>query len=240
MVHMNESKLKFEERLYRWSLDEWNRELINGFKTLRTIHDRIVHRAIRIFDSYDLERMNKLAKAFAKRTATEEVIIKCSERPLTTEEKELIESFINQLQDEAWRDAVKIPPGGYKNREKFKKGAFKKAVITELAPLFGEKYEKDGGSVIIYKTPLKSWILVTYLDFGGRASNLNYSHYIMDKHEKLLAERISFLRWLGIGGETNWDELTNDDIESSAKSLVAICAHFIKAAPKLLEGIEPE
>ena len=241
---MLEVKSNFEERFYHWSLEQWNRELQSNFKYLRAIHfDIIARRAVRIFDSYESDHLHKLLKAFAKRTVGEDILERCSEKSLTLEEKELIECFVNHLQDEAWRETSRIPSGGFKdtkNQEKFNKKVFRKAVISELTPLFGSKYENRGGGEIAYKIPIGTWELVTLLDFGSRIDNLNYSHYIMDKHGNVFAERISILRWLGISGETSWQELTNDDIEEASKTCAEICTHFVNEVPKLLDGLDIE
>ena len=50
---------------------------------------------------------------------------------------------------------------------------------------------------------------------------------------------ISFNSWLGIG-QTEWNRLMNEDVDSACDAVIEHCRHFFAVAPKLLKGLELE
>ena len=237
---MFEAKLKFEERFYCWSAKDWDRELNSNFNFLRAIKYGInARRVIRVLDLLEPSQLLRLTKVLAKRSVPEDVLERCSES-LTEHEKQLIENFIELIQKESWREAAQIPPGGFQNEKgqsQFRKNVLKKAVVSELSHVLGDEYDNCEGGDIIYNTPIGSWKLVTFIDFGGRAYNLCYFHNIVNHQGDTLIENVSILRWLGICGETKWHDLKNEFCQEVAETLATIIGHFLKAAKELLVGL---
>ena len=67
---------------------------------------------------------------------------------------------------------------------------------------------------------------------------------VSDKLERLI-ERfvpylISFSGWLGITGETRWEYLIEGDLQVVSDAAIGFCKRFFDAAPKLLDGLDPE
>lgn len=53
-----------------------------------------------------------------------------------------------------------------------------------------------------------------------------------------LREGISLWQWLGLGGQTMWNQLVEGNTPAAARSLARICDHFLRAAPSLLCAIQ--
>jgi hypothetical protein len=51
---------------------------------------------------------------------------------------------------------------------------------------------------------------------------------------------ISLSGWLGVTGETRWEYLMENDLQTVSDAAIEFCKRFFYAAPKLLEGLEPE
>jgi hypothetical protein len=71
----------------------------------------------------------------------------------------------------------------------------------------------------------------------GRSTSANDSIRAADPRP--LHEGLSICGWLGLGGQTAWDQLTEADAPPAAPSLARICAHFLRAAPALVAGLSP-
>jgi len=95
------------------------------------------------------------------------------------------------------------------------------------------------------------WTISTQFWFGRRESLISYTHLIAsptrvanpDNPEittpaMLLANCLSFGRWLGIPGQ--WEYLTDEEVKPACDAAVKLCGHFFEVVPKLLKGLEFE
>jgi hypothetical protein len=95
------------------------------------------------------------------------------------------------------------------------------------------------------------WIISTHFWFGRRESLLNYSHAIATEAafeqqgeagpyvgQFGIAGLISVCAWLGICSQTNWEYLTNNDLETACDTAIGQCRRFFDVAPKLLAGLD--
>jgi len=80
---------------------------------------------------------------------------------------------------------------------------------------------------------------VTFLDVGGRAHQLAYTQTIRAADPRPLHEGLSICSWIGLGGQTARNQLTEADAPAAAPSLARICAHSLRAAPALVAGLSP-
>jgi hypothetical protein len=121
------------------------------------------------------------------------------------------------------------------------RGRFLAAVKAQLAPVLGAGAPFSTTHEWRYDTPLGPWTLVTLIDVGGRAHQLAYSHDLHASVSRPLRQGVSLCGWLGIGGgHTTWDRLTQADTAEAARSLARVCAHFVQAAPALVDGVAPD
>jgi hypothetical protein len=195
---------------------------------------------VNVLDSLEQDQLIRLTKVLAKRSVSEDVLQRCSES-LTENEKQQIEDFIKLVRKESWREASKISPGeglrNEKGQNKLKRSVLKRAVVSELSHILGDKYESCEGEEIIYTTPIGPWKLVTFVDFGGSIQNLCYHHNIVNDQGGSLIENVSILRWLGISGGTQWENLKNECCQEVADTLAKIIEHFLQAVKELIAGL---
>jgi hypothetical protein len=85
-----------------------------------------------------------------------------------------------------------------------------------------------------FETPLGDWRLITEIDVGGTVHQLSYLQRLQRPNGPFALDFVSVLAWLGIGGQTYWDRVTDADIPKAAASLARACEHFARAAPGLL------
>jgi len=233
---------KFDERLYLWVLQDWKREIDEDFPLLGSIKDALARRSIRIIKSLNKEERRLMATALAKRARKSEVLTRCLD-PLTEVDKKFALLFMDMLQSESWREASKIPLGGFRRRpgqKKAKRKKLKQCIIKALSPILGEDYENFGDwKVWRYHILIGPWQVVTYIDISGRPQKLSYEHNIIASEHFYLAQGLSILRWLGIGSQTEWQCLNNLETEPTSEALAKIIAHFMEAMPRLLEDLSP-
>ena len=104
----------------------------------------------------------------------------------------------------------------------------------ELAPL-GELVPMTS-RVSRYENRIGSWTVHTIVSIG---SPCYYLQYIRADAATSLQEGISVLAWLGVAGQTTWDLARAGDEKETIGSIAKASFHFLRAAPELLEGIEP-
>jgi hypothetical protein len=106
------------------------------------------------------------------------------------------------------------------------------------------------GTELCFSTKICGWVVNTFFDFGRHEPQLAYSQNIVsatgfEYHGARVSEMfvpylISFSGWLGITGETRWEYLIEDDLQSVPDAAIKFCKRFFDAAPMLLEGLEPK
>lgn len=241
---MLSAQSKFDERYYFWALEDWEREISENYALVRSVRDSVASRTVRIMESLNSdEQRRSMAIALAKRARDPEVLIRCSHR-LTERDKKLAQLFMDMFERESWREASKIPLGGFPQRldqEKLNRKKFKQCIIGALSPILGENYEDWGDwEEWRYCNRAGPWQVITSIDVGGQYHQLCYGHDIIASEHVYLAQNINLLRWLGIGSQTQWQFLLASDAEPTAEALARIVAHFMEAVPRLLEGLTPD
>ncbi len=61
---------------------------------------------------------------------------------------------------------------------------------------------------------------------------MRYTQYLTGRRDMSL--ETSFLRWMGIMGDTYWDLITTDVTHEAIEQLVSLCSKFISEGPLLL------
>jgi len=236
-----EIKQKFDERLYRWALNGWKREIENDFPLLRGAEENLVVNMMGSLQSDEIRLI--FAKGLLKRGRDRQILSQWGD-PFTDEEQELVQQYVDMvtgvvmgtvhINTGKWRDTKEKPKR--LNRKKFKN-----LIIETLIPTFGVAYQDRGDwKEWVYKKQIGPWKLVTSIDIGGSLHQLCYEHSIMLSERVRLVEGLSIVRWLGIGGQTEWTSIDDSDAEATAKVLAKIASHFTESAPKLLEGLSPD
>ncbi len=101
-----------------------------------------------------------------------------------------------------------------------------------------------------FETSIGGWIVSTNFHFGRDDAVIEYSHDIFSENMFLfpatkgtyskclsMQQNISFCSWLGVG-PTEWEYLTNDEVESACDYAIIFIRRFFDVAPKLLKGLE--
>jgi hypothetical protein len=99
----------------------------------------------------------------------------------------------------------------------------------------------DGGE-LCFITKICGWVVNTFFDFGRHETQLAYSQNVgsaTDSPGRFVPYMISFSGWLGITGETKWEYLIEDDLQTVSSIAIGLCKRFFNAAPELLESLEP-
>ncbi|MHC4759008.1 MAG: hypothetical protein ACYTE8_10155 [Planctomycetota bacterium] len=237
---------KFYKRYYQWCLEEWRRELREGFPFLKMSKIPEAESIISLVKEFPPDEIWNLCTAIVKRKNQHK--LEMFGESFTKQDQDYHELFCNIMrkkisqkifqsstQEEFFDDMKK------KILQKTPRRVIRKKVVDSLHPVLGDIFEKHGTVEWVYETKIGPWKLKTWIDTGGRSRQLSYSHSITYTNEHRLLEGISLERWLGIGGsETMWNNITESNLEQIVSSLTQLIVHFVDAAPKLLEGVVPE
>jgi hypothetical protein len=232
----------FEERFYHWALQDWRCEIRKDFPRLRSMNDSQSDIALKIFQSLKKEEQWLMAKALVK--WRRQSLLRQWNEEFTERDKHFVQLFLHLSEKERWREASRIQPGEFMlkaDQKKLKRKKLRQCIIRVLSSVLGDDYEDWGNwEEWRYRTDVGPWMIMTYIDVGGQFHQLCYHHSIIVSEHVRLIEFVSFLSWLGISGQTMWQDLHDTDAEPTAKILARIIKHFMDAVPKLLEGLTPD
>ncbi len=236
------AQLEFDERYYRWALDDWRREIDEGFPFLTTLQGLLQKPILRLMNSLDGDERWLLAKALVKRGREDGVLTRWGD-PFTDEDRQFEQLFLDMVSTVVSQPIILDLKDARARKRVFPKlnrRKFRRHIVTALSPVLGERYENWGGGEWRYNTPVGPWQIMTYIDAGGSIHQLCYEHDIIASEHVYLTQNINLLRWLGIGSQTEWQGVGDSDAEATAKALAKIVGHFMSAVPKLLEGLTPD
>jgi hypothetical protein len=213
-------------RLYRWALQEWERELRDDFPEVRRVSGDAAIQAVRVFHALEPEQRPQLAHAMAKRFH-KHACVHLNE-PLTEGELQLLKWA------DSWRmmNAYRLPDYVVPNK------ALCKVLIKELKGQleFLGKPERVESGVRLYRTPTETWQIVTVVDAGGRLG-CSYHHDIETTKGVSLRQNLSLLCWLGVSSQSHWRVGTEPEVTSAVTEISRLCRHILDVALSLLSGL---
>lgn len=251
-MKLDDIKREFAVRYYYWAVEDFKREITDGFPYLRHFKSGSPYWVASIMSGLTSDEKLQLAKALVKRFHKNAAEI--AGDPVTREEIEMISKYrehrdniANQLEVALYERQKAGERVVYANRKRLAK-----LVMSELRRInLNDATEEDRGWS--YITEINGWEIKTYIDTGHRHAQLLYNHqiYSADKVEAVvskygeptqlrlsLAKNISLNSWLGINSETCWFDLTDEDSPVAAVNLAKMCSHFLQTVPILLKALE--
>ena len=152
-------------------------------------------------------------------------------------------------------DELVVKHGSGEKTKYVGKQKLKKAILTKFKEAFGTEpvgtSDLPGEPELRFQTGCCGWILSTDFCFGRQPGCVEYSHSISSEETferrravgyhrgfLTLSTNISFDRWMGIGGATRWEYVTDSEIDLVADTIVRFSRQFFEVAPKLLKGLE--
>jgi hypothetical protein len=236
----------FTLQFYRWALKDAQREYSEGFPLLRRIKSTTTADYLEFVGKLSPSEKRILRIGMVKRAHAEGAFLAGDK--LTESEDELIERHLNRNRqfDHLLGPVSVLSRSEEKRVRELASGSQKyqidrqklRAVLKkELAPTVGESIETFGSNLEWrYATSVGRWTVHTWVDTGGRLTQLSYHHVVSLRPNVYLVERTSILSWLGIPG-IYWNLMTNDGIPHAAESVALLSSHFIKAISKLEEAL---
>ena len=224
----------FSVRLYRWAIDDFRREALDGLPFILHIKGSTACRFVEIWNSLSGQEQKTLQAAFIKHAHREAVEI--TGEYLTCDEEESIDEyrrlarFSNALESQHWARRL----SGQGHRKKINRRRFAKRVRQEIEEVLGQPVQAES-TRLVYDTLIDPWTIRTDVSVGQPSW---YFHRIVAVRPVWLFEgHLEILTWLGIGQSIR--DLIFDDIDATeaALSIAATCSHFMKAVPRLLDGL---
>ena len=240
---------QFMMRFYQWARVDANREHSQDFPYLGRIKSSSALRFMEYFGALSEQQkpiaMRAMVKRFHQKGAT------LSGDAIAPDEQTIIEGYLS------WKQ-VRIPgtskaawdPCSKAERQlreleragslefKVNRGKLRGILVESLSPIIGERDQSwMAGDTWRHCLRIGDWLVLTCFDTGGRNRQLAYDHTICVREHVYLLERTSILSWLGISSQTEWDLVTNSELQDVADTLIHLCRHFLLALPDLLVGL---
>lgn len=233
----SEAQAEFAIRYYQWAREEFRREVEQGFPVLKRLKTRPSSLCLYWMAKLTPENQLKFADGLAKRFRKDALQIT----------GETLDDWQVGMIKRYTESGVSLPDPRYDRPEissvalKFQRKNMWEMVKRHLAPVLKGKPENRGGGTWRYSSSIGKLRLDTHLDFGGRSRLVEYSHNIVFSGYYLLIQFASVESWLGLAGGTSWSsrDIEQSEHEQTAQLIAELCAHFLQATPRLVEGISP-
>jgi hypothetical protein len=217
---------QFLVRFYKWAKEDSRREFSEGFPFIRQIRNLTTLRFLHFAESLQKQERTALSSGLLKRSHQRAIEL---EHDFPTEEEEAV---LNRYSN--WKEDQAGELGSQSHRTK--KAKFRKMLSGKVAPILGIPIEDaPNRETSVYRTQINCWAVRTWIDTGG-SRLVSYSHSVDARESVQLHDNISILSWLGIA-QTDWTYVQESEEGQVVECLVELCAHFVRAVPKLLDGL---
>lgn len=234
-------------RLYRWALQDAEREITHDFPLVRTIQNGLASGFLAYCETLPKDALPALSRARVK--AFHSMALSYLEETMTSEEQRLMEeSYRSQLTYKHFYTEElnkRFGPDSVYSTKAQVTPLIKKA----MRPAFGERSPSRYKVVSVYENDFSQgsdlWRLQTRIGVLDKHRTLRYAQslYLPDREWALAVRHPShsatdILGWLGIAPMTTyWDIPFADDVEQAVASLVLVCEHYLHAVPTIIEGL---
>jgi hypothetical protein len=232
--------LKSQLNFYQWSKQDALAELEDDFRLLRSIKGFAALNSFSYFKSLDQNSRIELAQSLVKGFFRKEVLELAGD-PLNETDIILRNSFNKHVYTHpiAFRDQEKIISKMIANgsfNKKSVKNTIKRVLKSKLKHIF-QKVDLDQSSMWEYNSNFGNWLVRTRFDIGGY-HQLRYGHtiYSLVDNSTFHPSNISFLKWVGVGAETEWEFIEEEEIDSATDTITTLCHRFLENIPYWLEA----
>ena len=228
---------QFMIRCYRLALKDSQREMDQDYPYLRTIADRGVQSWIVMFEGLENEQKQLLSQLLVKRVF--KTFIADTEDPFSAQDA----AFIKQYERVLPMLPPKAPDPSRGDIKKIKVRRLASRIIERLNPILGDQLTHFSEQEWSYVTPIGDWNVKTEMSiYNPREPEVRYRHSViridnMPSRPDVGCKYVySFVGSLGVGISL-WRVDYGYELEPTADSLATLCAHFIDAFPRLVDGL---
>ena len=249
---LRSTRREFAERYFRWSLEDARREVEGDFPFLPRVRNQLVYRFLEMIEPMDKKERFELITALAKRSHPAGPV--AASEVLTEKDQNLIAAYLEYDHGEVIpgvrarlpiiRDGkhkrMRVEGEGFK-LAKIDRRALHRAISERLKNACGPKQGDYGSrSSSYFEKPVGFWIARTEFRTNSKFWHFDYSHCIMTSGGLIVAQGVTLLHWLGLGGgQTLWELEDESQVADAVEALGEICEHFLRAVGPLLRGLDP-
>jgi hypothetical protein len=256
---METARTIFAERLYNWTMEEWRQEISDDFPLLTEMEKGKVvnaHEMLEIMKTFEKDQQWLMARAFVRRFCISYIkwasqfqkswVYSLDKFTETEKDKQLFELYIDMSRKISFNEDKSEYSQWETAKNKLKRPKLRRYIIENLRPVIGERNKQWSNSCeFVYMNPIGKFLIMTWIDTGGRYHQLSYHHVILDpgypdaivSKQTPKAPLSQLSSWIGL---SMWDLLLDKDAEPTAKLLTKLIPQFMNAASKLLEGLSPD
>ena len=224
---------EFRIRRYPWALEEFRREIDQGYPYLRTIANRRVQSWLFLLQGLNNDEKQMLSYLLIKRVFR--MVIADAGDPFTAEDAALLKQYERVLP----MLPPKTPDPSHGDINKIKIRRLASRIIERLSPILGDQRTHFSEMEWSYVTPVGDWNVTTEITiYNPREPEVRYWHSVSRNDDKTPSRDYiyDFVNNLGLGVAI-WRVDYGYELEPTADSLAKLCAHFIDAFPRLVDGL---
>ncbi|HXT41301.1 MAG TPA: hypothetical protein VN887_14925 [Candidatus Angelobacter sp.] len=249
-MKFSEAKREFDIRYYLWSISEFEKEIEESFPTLRLFKAGGAWKTYQFMLKLPKSEQLVLARSLVKRShpnAVKTLGETCSaeEESLRSRRDAAFSNILSVSEEIRARKKAGEPVklAGKRKLRKVMTAQFKAAFGSECIDLARADEDEE---MLRFKMKRAGWFVTTSFYFGRSKPVLDYMHGIASEEPLIYREGIgpmvmgagmSFNSCLGVS-RSQWNYITDEEIEPTCDTVIELCAHFFEVLPKLLKGLE--
>jgi hypothetical protein len=226
---------EFARRYYLWSLGDARREIREDFRLLRSVIASTSQRYLRHLECLESEEQEEAMVALVKRFHP--TGMRLAGDVLSEREHEVLAN-IREVMRTPLPDEVVSTVAELQKKATSRPSTKKLAIVANrvLEHSCGTQIGELKGAGRIYRIAVGRWTLTTSIGLGSRPMYFHRIH-LESTPPFLLQDGIALLGWLGMAGQTDWDQLRSGFEEDAITAISSLCSHFLGAAQGLLRDL---
>ncbi len=211
----------FLDRYYEWSIQEALREVSLDFQSIRAVQGMTAAQSAEAMRQFVPTARRDLAVALVKRR---------HQRDLNAVEQELVARFKRYRDESRFTLEAEVKGKTLADRKKIRDLVRKKGGGSVLGEM------QVDGTAFHFTLSMEGHRLITIVDTGGRARQLDYSHTVWLAGAAHPASEIpiNLMAWLGLSSATKWDFIARGGEERAVDKLLEFGNRFITAMPSVV------
>jgi len=226
----------FHRTFFFWVEREWNAEIRRNYPLLSLPVSVEAAAAVTVLRSMSSKSSREAARGLNKlrpvgpTTAVGDLVGK----PTSTEAGEA-----QRFRDQTWAQLSRLQLTGDRGAwalRRLDRIKLRELVRSSLQEVAGEVEEYGGRYEWRHWKAAGPWRVSTHIDLSDAEQQLIYHHGVW-LNDVPLIDGISLMSWLGIMGMTRWNSAASGSEPRVAADVTALCDHFLKAIPGLLDSL---
>jgi hypothetical protein len=243
IMTIEDTEQEMNIRLYRWALQDFQREVHEGYTLLKTVQHQVIIKYLTFVIQMSIDEQLEMAETFVKCQYPQ--TIKVLGQDISAADRARREQYFRAIRTIDVTDAFTAPAAPWllppdERGTKVKRSKMAQSVLNAVSTEVGMLPEKIGGNVWLYRYSYQDCTLEMHLDFSATwAEPIRCHHLVRHTNYPFVLWNVSRFSVPSLYGVHTlaYNVECEYEVARAAMSMAAFSRHTWNAAPVWFEGI---